>query len=152
LWDLRSSVLEDGDLDTVLRDAGTRLTAGQPVQFDFVMHGTPRPFTSKRKQEHLLRLAQEAVTNAVRHARASRIRMELEYRKDALALLVVDDGVGFDVSAVESAPATHWGLSSMRERAAQIGAQCRIESRPGGGTSVHIFTPFEWTVDLGETA
>jgi signal transduction histidine kinase len=91
----------------------------------------------------LYRIAQEALTNVARHAQARRVDLILE-RRDHLALLVVeDDGRGFDVAGVASAPAPErrLGLLGMEERAVQLGGTVTIESAPGRGTTVLVRIP-----------
>jgi len=87
-------------------------------------------------REALVRIACEAVGNAARHAGVERVRLELT-NGDGILLRVVDDGVGFDPGA-PPASAGGFGLGVMRERAAALGADLRIASRPGGGTTVEV--------------
>lgn len=152
VWDLRSSLLDSGELETVLREVGERITRGQSVRFEFSIHGAPRPFASKRRQEHLLRIGQEAVTNAVRHAGAGTIRMTLYYGGELVTLRIADDGCGFSVGEIEATATNHWGLSSMRERAQQIGAQFHLASRPGAGTSIEVVAHLDWHVETPAVA
>ena len=96
----------------------------------------------------LFRIAQEAVTNAIRHGRPSRIDINAAYDNRQVALTIADDGCGFDVDASpKSAPdSEHFGLMTMRERAERVGGALRIESAPGSGTTVHAFARLthEW--------
>lgn len=87
----------------------------------------------------LYRIAQEAVTNARKHARASRIKVALEDERAGHTLRVIDDGVGFE-SIPDSAPG-HLGLTSMRERAEMVGGHLTVESRPGRGTTLSAWVP-----------
>lgn len=91
-------------------------------------------------KESLYRVAQEALHNAARHARASKIEVELRVEDDAhaIALEVSDDGVGFDPAG--SFPG-HLGLSSMRERAGRLNGTLEITSTPGEGTRIRIRLP-----------
>ena len=86
----------------------------------------------------LFRIAQEAVINAIRHGHATRIEISVSYDERQVALTIADDGSGFDVLAQTSGPSDdeHWGLITMRERAAQVGGSLQIESAPGAGTTV----------------
>jgi signal transduction histidine kinase len=93
------------------------------------------------EHEHaLLRIAQEAVINAVRHAQPRNIEIHLNSEPDALLLCIRDDGAG-----MHNAPALYaqqgFGLNNMRERAESFGGQWRIESEPGTGTSVSVRIP-----------
>lgn len=82
-------------------------------------------------------IAREALHNAMKHARAARIAIELALQEDRAELVVRDDGAGFD-PADETLARGHLGLVGMRERAQWIGAQLAIESAPGAGTRVHV--------------
>ncbi len=85
-------------------------------------------------EDALFRIAQEAVSNAVRHGQPSRIAVSLRRSGGELGLTVTDNGLGFEPQSA----ATHIGLGSMRERAAEIGGQLVIQSRPGAGCSVQL--------------
>ena len=89
--------------------------------------------------EALLRITAEAVRNAARHGGASRVTVTL--RLDPLRLTVSDDGRGFDVPGGTGERATGFGLTSMRERAAGLGAELSIDSTPGKGTTVQVRRP-----------
>lgn len=86
----------------------------------------------------LFRIAQEALTNIVRHAQAHQVWIELEINDERARLSIRDDGQGFDAETMLSRTdaTTHWGLLGMMERASLVGGQCQIESRPGKGTIV----------------
>jgi signal transduction histidine kinase/ligand-binding sensor domain-containing protein len=87
----------------------------------------------------LFRIAQEAVTNAIRHGRPTGIDIHVSYDERQVALTIADDGCGFDAQAQTSAPqdSEHFGLLTMRERAEHVGGGLRVESVPGRGTTVH---------------
>jgi signal transduction histidine kinase len=89
------------------------------------------------RAEALLGIAGEAVTNAARHSGTRRVRVALQLRRGRPYLEVVDLGAGF---LPEAAPAVQlgFGLTSMRERAATVGAELRIQSAPEAGTSVKV--------------
>ncbi|MDB6065846.1 MAG: hypothetical protein JWR26_2054 [Pedosphaera sp.] len=90
------------------------------------------------------RVAQEALNNIVRHARARRVDVDLRQRKDELQLMIRDDGSGFDVSAARKriSRGESFGLLSMEERAQLVGGSVKIESAPGCGTEVRVVFPF----------
>jgi signal transduction histidine kinase len=85
----------------------------------------------------VLRIAHEALHNAVRHAGARAVSVRLQGSESRLLVEVVDDGVGFDPSAVELR-SRHLGLTSMEERARELGAKLEIRSAPGDGTTVRL--------------
>ena len=140
IWNLRSTALVEHDLPAALGETGRRLTAGSNMQFDLVVSGTPRRVSSRVEQQ-LLRIGQEAVTNAVRHAQASVVRMEVCYTDDSVFLRVSDDGRGFDPSSVVSSETNHWGLKSMEERMLEIGGRLSLVSRVGEGTTLEAKAP-----------
>ena len=132
ILNLRAPALDKHDLVGALRECGDRLTAGK-VPLVFTVNGTPRPCSS-RIETHILRIGHEAVANAVRHADASRVQMDVRFDDSSLCLRVADDGRGFDPA--QPSDGMHYGLLSMRERAADAGGRCTIESTPGGGVEV----------------
>jgi signal transduction histidine kinase/ligand-binding sensor domain-containing protein len=139
IWDLRSPRLEQRSLADALREAGERVTAGTHVAFDLEVTGTPRECSSKTA-EQLLLIGQEAVSNAVRHAQAHHVRMELRYEDDRLRLCVSDDGRGFDIEVARNTEG-HYGLISMRERAEQVRGWFSVVSAPGTGTQIEAIVP-----------
>jgi two-component system sensor histidine kinase UhpB len=93
----------------------------------------------------IFRIAQEAVTNCVRHANATQVSIDLNVSPASLRLQVQDNGVGFDVQETLSASASRpcWGLLGMIERAKLIGGECQITSQPGAGTRIEVVAPLE---------
>ena len=91
----------------------------------------------------LLRIAQGAVGNVAKHAQATRARITVSYSDDAVRVDIVDNGVGFDVKAVESRPAGlgHIGIAAMKRRAEEVSGEVVIESSPGNGTAVSVSVP-----------
>jgi signal transduction histidine kinase len=126
-------------LESALRELAERSTVPGRITITFESSGWPARFTPEHEHE-LLRIVQEAVSNAVRHARPQTIRISMTADETHWALAVTDDGVGLpedpEISAQEG-----FGLTSMRERAAAIGAEWSIRSRPGAGTSVIVRMP-----------
>jgi signal transduction histidine kinase len=138
IWDLRSPTLRNEDLASALRDAGDRLARGSAL-FLFSAHG-PRRRLDPGRERHLLRIGQEAITNAVRHAAATRVTAELRYLDREVLLRVTDNGRGFDPAAAED-NSRHYGIVSMRERAAEIDGHLDIASSSGKGTTVEVRVP-----------
>ncbi len=140
MMDLRASVLEDRDLAAAL-EAGTRQwTAGQPVEVSVDVSGDRRPLPQEMEQQ-LLRIAQEAVTNSMKHAHASRIGIKLQRDAKSLRLRILDDGRGFEERDAFAAHGGHFGLIGMRERAERLGGELRLASQPGAGTEVEVSVP-----------
>ena len=139
IWDLRSPVLERRSFPEALREVGARAIAYRPVELDVNVKGAPQPFQPVIEQQLLL-ICQEALTNAVRHGAPQRVDVELEYGKSQVSVRVNDDGRGFDPRTVEKKTG-HYGVISMRERAAQVRGRLTIASQPGKGTRVEAVVP-----------
>jgi signal transduction histidine kinase len=139
IFDLRVP-RSDRDIAELLREAGTRITAGTDVQFNVAVSGTSRP-SGASVDRQLVQVAREAITNAVRHARPRRIQVKVDYRSDSILLRVSDDGQGFDVDRATRQPDGHFGLQTMRERAQQVGGRVRIKSAIGMGTDIEVAVP-----------
>jgi signal transduction histidine kinase len=140
IWSLRSPMLETRDLVSALRESADRVATGRTIQIDVSVRGTPLR-TAPEVEHQLLRIGQEAILNAVRHASAQAIHVTLDYGADDIALRVADDGHGFDVEKHASSQDGHYGLTTMYERAAQVGGRCTISSIPGKGTIVEARVP-----------
>jgi signal transduction histidine kinase len=132
---LRSPELDHSGLVTALRRWAESATSKHGLRFEFALQGMPRRL-DPAVEEELFRIGQEAVSNALRHAAAALIVMELRFDHAGVRLRVSDDGCGFDIEARGEQGADHWGIAGMRERAAKIGAQLRLVSLPGAGTTV----------------
>ncbi len=135
IWNLRFASADRETLVGALRRVAD-VTAGAEVAFDVLLKGSPRELASDTEQE-LVRIAREAVTNAVRHAKARRINVEVEYSPTQLVLRVLDDGCGFVDGEIVGAP-EHFGIVSMRERAKTIGAAFNLETGVGRGTAIEV--------------
>ena len=138
--DLRSPRTELRDLVTRLRDSAGPMLEQAGIDFDLNITGTPRPLETHVEQQ-LLRIGTEAVVNAMRHAEATHIRMDLAYERSNVRLKVTDDGHGFNPDAVTRDDGGHWGLSIMRERAEQVGGRFSVASQPQRGTIIEVVAP-----------
>ena len=110
---------------------------GQRLGARVVVNAEPAAGISADRQEQLLRIVREAVTNAARHGSANVVRVEFS-NGQGLYLKVEDDGVGFDPSAAKE---SGFGLVTMRERAARLGGQLFVRSSPAGGTEIEVIVP-----------
>ncbi len=137
IWRLRSP--ESGD-DVVARLQRTAedVTAGSGVTVSFRVGGG-RVLCARQIESHLVRIGQEAIRNAVRHAGAARVLVDLRYEPRQITLRVEDDGRGFDPARTN--PKAHWGLAGMRERAELVGGQLSLTAAPGQGTVVEAVIP-----------
>jgi ligand-binding sensor domain-containing protein/signal transduction histidine kinase len=142
IWDLRSESVgaadQPQDLPSRLSRTCTRLAGGSTAKVYLQVKGTYRPVEQKIEEE-LLRIGQEAVANAVRHAGATRIDVQLIYEAARVSLRVEDDGRGFAPSA--NGAQGHYGIRGMQERASEIDAALMLESAPGEGTRVLVEAP-----------
>jgi ligand-binding sensor domain-containing protein/signal transduction histidine kinase len=138
VWDLRSQALEKDDLPTALANTARRLTNESSIQVQVEVSGSFRPL-NRLIEDNLLRVGQEAINNAVKHAQAQRIFVNLVFDAKRLQLSVRDDGRGFDYQAGKAS--NHFGLVGMRERAAQIGGTLSIHTGNGAGTEVVVNVP-----------
>ncbi len=132
IWELRAVSAKDS-LPTRLGRVMQRAT-DRGLKAECRVGGTYRALPQELEDE-ILRIAQEAVTNAVRHAEASTVSADLQYSPRRLMLRIADDGRGFDVAAASS-DGGHFGLTGMQERAAMIDGRLKVESLTGEGTSV----------------
>jgi ligand-binding sensor domain-containing protein len=137
---LRSPALDRLGLAEALRTTGERLTAGTTMTFAFEVVGRAHRCPAAA-EEHLLRIGQEALTNAVRHAKADTVGAVLRYTSGEIQLRVSDSGQGFDV--VAASQTSGLGLENIRERAAAAGGMVRIHSRTGQGTDIDVTVPYE---------
>jgi signal transduction histidine kinase len=136
VWGLRErGSARPGELGSSLERMVQRLCAAQGVKGEFRSEGAASALAHPVEDE-LFRVAQEAVTNALRHARPRAVEVRLCYDAQTVTLTISDDGGGFDASA--PAPEGHFGLTGMRERAARIGAQLEVQSGPGTVVTVRV--------------
>jgi signal transduction histidine kinase len=133
-------MLEEQDLGAALRAGAKAWTAGTGVETEVAVDGPEDPLPDE-VEHNLLRIGQEAVTNALKHAAATKIRIKLSREARSVSLRIVDNGRGFDQHDVFSSPAGHFGVLGMRERAERLGGSMRLTSSPGEGTAVEVTAP-----------
>ncbi|MEO6005035.1 MAG: sensor histidine kinase [Opitutus sp.] len=138
VWDLDSPLLEGNDLGDALRKLTTFTDLSTVVPI-VVISGSPVPLP-RLTTHHLLRIAQEATANAVRHAKSDRITLELEYDADSVVLTITDDGIGFDANDALNKRG-HFGLRGIRGRATKLGGEFTIHSALDAGTSIRVVVP-----------
>jgi signal transduction histidine kinase len=138
VWDIRSQALEKADLASALSETAKQLSAAAPIRFQVT--GTPRPIP-KAIENHLLHIGQEALSNAIKHADATSIEVDLTFEVLRVVLGVKDDGHGFDSQRPFGEQEGHFGLIGMRERVKKLGGQLSIRSAPGRGTEVVAAVP-----------
>ena len=140
MMNLRTSALDDVDLPAALTRSARQWVAGSPVRVQVDVFGSHRKLPEETEQD-LLRIAQEAVANALKHARAKQIWVELNVEARRLLLRIKDDGRGFEPAMAFSAIGGHFGILGMRERAERMGGELELSSQPGTGTQVEVRVP-----------
>jgi signal transduction histidine kinase len=159
-----SGTIDDGLAEARQAVAALRLSAGSPgtlcemlassvddfadrfgLQVEFDCQGDLPPM-SARAQAESLRITQEALTNVRRHADATVVRVRAALEEGRLVVVIGDNGRGFDPDAVGG---SGFGVASMRERAALIGGELHIDSRPQDGTRVRLIVPFATVASAG---
>lgn len=141
VWALRPEALENASLPEALTQLADRWSANAGVEAVSNVIGTPRPM-SAGIEVTLLRVAQEALANVLKHAKAKKTVLTLSYVDDLVTLDVLDDGIGFDV-AVAAGNGDGFGLKTMKERVEQSGGRLTIESSTGEGVTLVAKIPAE---------
>jgi signal transduction histidine kinase len=143
IWVLRAQTARDAkDLVTSLEESLAHLTGDTGTTSTFEVRGEPRPL-SPDLERNLLRIAHEAVSNAVRHAGAAHIAIVLDFDRQHVRLSVRDDGRGFDMdAALRKSHGEHFGLVGITERARSLGGEFSVVSRPGDGAEIECRLPY----------
>jgi signal transduction histidine kinase/ligand-binding sensor domain-containing protein len=136
--DLRSQALEGTDLAGALADEARRMAQASAIQAEVRVSGVRRRLDAST-EHHLLRIGQEALTNAVKHSGGDRVLLELHYGADDVQLVVQDNGRG--LPAAVDARERHFGIQGMRERVARLGGSLEVGDRAGGGVEVRVKLP-----------
>ena len=132
---LRPQMLSEGNLQSALHRLVTQMRASTDTIVICEIKGTAYSLPTE-VENHLLRIGQEALTNAIKYADAAEIRIELVYDNAQCILRVKDNGRGFGVATIPSVGG--FGLLGMSERAEHLGAQLSIQSQPGQGTEIVV--------------
>jgi len=140
--DLRPALLDDLGLVPALRSYVQQYAARYPEMHVTLSADRPSQRLLLEYETVLFRVAQEALTNVARHARATEVSVLLTHLPDLARLEVSDNGIGFDPLALgRVVSGSGLGLVGMQERVALVGGTCRIESAPGEGTRVVVELP-----------
>jgi PAS domain S-box-containing protein len=139
LFELRPPALDREGIVAALRMYLGNLSAEAPMAFEVedALEAEPPP----EVRATLFRIAQEAITNARKHAQATHLRVALAGQDDGFSLRVSDDGKGFEVTDVAGSQPGHIGVPTMIERAELAGGWCRLRSAPGEGATVECWLP-----------
>jgi signal transduction histidine kinase len=139
--DLRPSHLDDLGLPAALRWYAGEVRTRTGLEVNVSFEGEPVSIPAAVKTT-LFRVAQEALTNVVKHANANAVCLNLTYLEDGVRMRIVDDGSGFD-PAMNQAQGQSWGLIGMQERSSLLGGDFRLISRPQEGTTVEVEIPYQ---------
>ena len=144
LWDWKSSALANQDLGGALGDITRQMGSGNETQVSVQVSGTAVALPTAI-EHHLLRIAQEALNNALKYAAASAININLDYGGEKISLVVRDNGRGFDMEHVLSGSNGHFGLQNLKSRARKMGGTLKIDSVIGNGTTIEATVPVTLT-------
>jgi signal transduction histidine kinase len=139
IWNMRSQILEAGDLASALTGILKQMAEGTELKTALEIIGRPRRLAPVF-ESNLLRIGQEAITNAVRHAQAKQITVKMEFGEKQFQLIVTDDGRGFDSSTLPRRNGG-FGLMGLRERTAELKGELNIRSSPGHGSEIIFCLP-----------
>ena len=149
---LRSEESMASDLPEALASVSSLIPSRDGTTVEFVIEGRPRPLRTIVHDE-IYCIGREAITNALLHAKASRIEVQISYGEAHLIVRCKDNGRGMTRDQIDAgSPVGHWGLTGMRERVTRIGGKLDIWSTPGAGTEVEFSVPAATTyfVQLSE--
>jgi len=148
VWDLRSHSPEQIDLAGLLLKISKQLTDDTSIKVEVQAVGRVRPL-SELIEENLLRVAQEALTNIIKHSQATKATITLDYGPQNVILTIADNGAGFVVNQQAGPREGHFGLLGMTERTTRLRGKVSITSEPGKGTTVQVMIPIDKPPDLG---
>jgi signal transduction histidine kinase len=144
--DLRPSQLDDLGLVATLQSYLQQFETRYGIHTSLAFAGNRTQRLPAEYEIVLFRIAQEALTNVARHAKASRVTVRLSLSSSQLRMTIEDDGQGFDVAQAALAREREhspqgWGLLGIQERASSVGGRCEIVSQPGQGTQIRVAVP-----------
>jgi signal transduction histidine kinase len=142
VWDLRSRALQQFDLPSAVKTCAKELTDGTGVQVEVAAIGRVRP-VPELIEDNLLRIAQESLTNIIKHSGATMAKVSLDYGPQAIHLQVDDNGKGFDTKECAGPRDGHFGLLGIHERVARLRGEVSLVSTSGKGTTVRVQIPIE---------
>jgi signal transduction histidine kinase len=144
VWNLRADALEGHTLAEALQASADRLSGQSNLIVAVETEGASRELPDLIAG-NLLLLAQEAMTNALKHGDPRSILVRLVFADDTLRLTVEDDGRGFDTAQMATPREGHFGIQGMRERVKRLGGIFEVSSAPGKGTRISVSVPIETT-------
>ena len=141
IWNLRESTLGRKNFLEALQDIAEDRSKGFSAQISVECQGDPQPVEAF-VTGNLLMLAQEGITNAIKHSNATQIGLKVEFLEESVSLTIWDDGIGFDPQTADGMQQGHFGLQGMRERIKRLSGSIDIRSSAGQGTSVIASAPY----------
>lgn len=144
LLHLRPVALDGKSIHEALESLLNELKVKHPIHYEWSID--PLGSLPKGMEEHLFRIAQEGISNAVRHSHAQRIELHLLKRRSTIILRIKDDGIGFRYS--EKAVTFSMGLGTIKERVREMGGTAEITSTPGKGTILEVRIPIVYKGDI----
>ncbi len=147
-FDLSCPILYELGLEAALECVGERMVAANGVHFALESDGLSKPMSGDARIV-LYRSVSELLLNAVKHARASSVRIDLRRASNRIEITVADDGIGFDSTEISRRKGRTggFGLLSVREQLWAIGGRFEVDSAPGEGTICLIMAPLESSVE-----
>jgi signal transduction histidine kinase len=140
VWGLRSRAMEQFNLINAIRINSRQIAGGAGLKVEVETAGQIPPL-SEIVEENLLRIAQEAVSNAVKHSGAKALKVELQFTPRETVLQVADNGKGFVPENCAGPNDGHFGLLGIRERTERLGGRLSITSAPGSGATIRVVIP-----------
>jgi signal transduction histidine kinase len=138
VWQLRSPSLQAfEDFSEALKKVSERALQGTGISLRFTTYGIETKL-APGIEDNFLRICEEAVTNAVKHASPTEVEVTLEYLSGELRLRIRDNGRGFDPNGSDSAKDGHFGLLGIRERTKSLAGNLSLTSQPGQGTEILV--------------
>jgi signal transduction histidine kinase len=151
VWELRSHLLEKSDLPSALAEAANLMAPRSGAVISVQTSGAPFKLPL-HVESNFLRIAQEALTNALKHAQARHIDVFLSYEQDKVRLRVNDDGIGFERESTPAVYTSHFGLMDMSERTEKMGGSFSLVSTLGRGTEIIVEVAERQEPDAAEEA
>ena len=138
LWDLRSQVLDEPDIEKAIQQILEPCSDGADIRIRFAV---PRDRLTESTARAIFCIVRELVVNAIRHGGATSIRIAGSVENGLLLCSVRDNGCGFDPASAPGAEEGHFWLVGIRERVDAVGGSIEIESAPGKGTRISLSMP-----------
>jgi signal transduction histidine kinase len=138
---MNSDSINNQGLIEVLKAETNRMRELNLFELDYIVSGSPI-FMDSQKELIIFRIIQEAFNNIIKHARASWVKLNLDYCGDHINVLIADNGKGFSLNVVELNKESNAGLTNMKKRATLLNGKTNISSAINAGTTVLVTIPY----------